>query len=197
MKELFIIAGPNGAGKTTTAFTLLPNFINVAEYVNADSIAHALFPFHPDKVAIQAGKLMLERIHNLVKQQRNFAFETTLASKSFVQLLKNCKANGYKTNLVFPWLHNVELAINRVKLRAKQGGHSIPVTTIRRRYKRGLQNFFNLYASIVDSWWVYDNSEEYPKIICQQLQNQPIKILKNNDWNLLLCKLKGQKDEHK
>lgn len=112
-KELFIIAGPNGAGKTTAAFTLLPNVIGVEEYVNADSIAAALSPFQPDSVAIQAGKLMLERIRELVKQNKSFVFETTLASKSFVQLLQDCKQRGYKTNLIFLWLHSAQLAIER------------------------------------------------------------------------------------
>jgi len=96
-----MIAGPNGAGKTTAAFTLLPDLIGIDEYVNADSLAAALSPFHADTVAIPAGKLMLKRIYELVELQKSFAFEITLASKSFVRLLLTCKQKGYKTNLIF------------------------------------------------------------------------------------------------
>jgi len=185
MKELFIIAGPNGAGKTTVAFTLLPSFIGVGEYVNADSLAHALSPFHPEAVAIQAGRLMLDRIDELAKQGKNFAFETTLASKSFIRLLQECKQNGYKTNLIFFWLHSVELAIHRVKLRAEQGGHSIPIETIERRYERGLSNLFNLYLPIIDNWWLYDNSFGSPQMIGWQLASKSPEIVQPEIWNSL------------
>lgn len=183
MKEVFIIAGPNGAGKTTAAFTLLPSFIGVEEYVNADSLAYALSPFHPDAVAIQAGRLMLDRIYELARQDKNFAFETTLASKSFARLLQECKQKGYKTNLIFLWLPTVELAIYRVKLRVEQGGHFIPIETIKRRYKRGLENLFQLYIPIVDNWWLYDNSENISKIVGSKLQKEVLQIYNLAVWN--------------
>ncbi|CAN5308096.1 zeta toxin family protein [soil metagenome] len=183
MKELFIIAGPNGAGKTTAAFTLLPDFIKVNEYVNADSMAYALSPFHPDTVAIQAGRLMLDRINNLASQNKNFAFETTLASKSFIHLIQKCRQSGYKTNLMFLYLHNTELAIERVKLRVSQGGHSIPPNTIIRRYKRGLKNLFGLYMPIIDNWWFYDNSDNSPDLISKKLLSQPLEIVNVELWN--------------
>jgi len=193
MKELFIIAGPNGAGKTTAAFTLLPDFIGIDEYVNADSLAHALSPFHADAVAIQAGRLMLDRIHDLVRQQKSFAFETTLASKSFVRLVEACKRDGYKTNLVFLWLHSAELAVNRVKLRVEQGGHFIPFETIKRRYERGLFNFLNLYIPLIDEWALYDNSDNSPDLICEQPFNEAINIANAELWNKL--KKKYHNDE--
>lgn len=186
-KELFIIAGPNGAGKTTAAFTLLPDFIKVNEYVNADSLAAALSPFQPAAVAIEAGRLMLNRINTLVTENKNFAFETTLASKSFNKLVKECKAKGYKTNLMFLWLDNIDLAIERVKLRFAQGGHSIPPDDIVRRYKRGLENLFSLYMPIIDNWWVYDNSGNYPDLISKKLSSEKsIEIIKPNIWDI--CK---------
>lgn len=183
MKELFIIAGPNGAGKTTTSFTLLPDFVKVNEYINADSIAFALSPFHPDTVAIQAGKLMLDRINTLANQNKNFAFETTLASKSFIHLIQKCSLNGYKTNLMFLYLHSDALAIERVKLRVSQGGHSIPPDTIIRRYQRGLENLFRLYMPIVDNWWLYDNSGNNPNLISEKLLGQSLEIKNMELWN--------------
>lgn len=191
-KELFIIAGPNGAGKTTAAFTLLPDFIEVSEYINADSLANALSPFHPDAVAIQAGRLMLDRINTLASQHKNFAFETTLASKSFAQLIKDCKQNGYNTNLIFLWLHSIELAIKRVDARVRNGGHSIPPEIIKRRYKRGLENLFSLYMPIVDNWWLYDNSAEFPDIICRKFSGQPIEKIKPEIWDDIHKEFAGQ-----
>jgi predicted ABC-type ATPase len=185
MKEIFVIAGPNGAGKTTAAFTLLPDFIGVDEYINADSIAYGLSPFNPEAVAIQAGKLMLERIHTVLNQNKNLAFETTLASKTFVKLLQDSRAKGYKINIIFLWLHSVELAINRVKLRVEQGGHSIPEETIKRRYERGLLNLFNLYMPLADCWWLHDNSGANLEIISGKLQNKPIEIINFERWNIL------------
>jgi len=191
MKEMYIIAGPNGAGKTTAAYALLPRFINANEYVNADSIAHALSPFKPEEVAIQAGKLMLVRIHELMKQNKDFAFETTLASRNFVRVVKDCKNAGYKTNLIFLWLPKVKLAMQRVKLRVMQGGHSIPVETIKRRHKRGLENLFKFYMPIMDNWWVYDNSGADPKLLAMQLLNESFQELDKKLWQLFQKNISG------
>jgi len=191
MKEIYIIAGPNGAGKTTAAYDLLPHFLNTNEYVNADSIAHALSPFNADKVALQAGKIMLKRIDEFVIQNRNFAFETTLARKNYVRLLTDCKNAGYQTNLIFLWLHDAKLAIQRVKLRVAQGGHSIPIDTIARRYTRGMKNLFKLYMPVVDNWWLYDNSDAAPKIISKQLISKSIEIIDVKRWQLLLDEYRG------
>lgn len=191
MKEIYIIAGPNGAGKTTAAYDLLPHFLNTNEYVNADSIAHALSPFNADKVALQAGKIMLRRVDELVTQNKSFALETTLARKNYVQLLADCKKAGYQTNLIFLWLHNVKLAIERVKLRVVQGGHSIPTDTIERRYKRGMENLFKLYMPVVDNWWLYDNSDATPKVISKQFIGKSIEIIDAKRWQLLLDEYHG------
>jgi len=191
MKEIFIIAGPNGAGKTTAAYDLLPHFLNTNEYVNADSIAHALSPFNADKVALQAGKIMLKRIDELVSQNKNFALETTLARKNYVRLLRDCKSAGYQTNLIFLWLHDVKLAIERVRLRVAQGGHSIPIDTIKRRYTRGMENLFKLYMPVVDNCWIYDNSDASPKLISKQLISESVEIIDVKRWQLLLDKYRG------
>jgi len=143
--QIFVIAGPNGAGKTTSAKKLLPEILQCEEYVNADAVAASLSPFHPDNVAMQAGRLMLERIDYLSNQGVDFAFETTLASKTFIKFLCECKSKGYAVNILFLWLHSPQLAIQRVRSRVEQGGHDIPQDVIIRRYYRSIYNFLSGY----------------------------------------------------
>jgi len=173
---LYIIGGPNGAGKTTSAQKLLPDFLECNEYVNADVIAGGLSQFNPDSVAITAGRLMLTRIKELAQQKKSFAFETTLASRSFIPLIKNCSANGYTTHIVFLWLPNSDLAVQRVSVRVKKGGHSVSEVTIRRRYVVGLANLFRLYMPVVDSWTLYDNSMEVTELVARKMNGNTIEI---------------------
>ena len=158
MPDVYIIGGCNGSGKTTTAMKLLPNSLNLLEYINADEIAAGLSPFNPESVAIQAGRLMLERLNSLSDAGIDFAFETTLASRHYVRFLQRCKNKGYAVNLIYFWLVSPELAIARVKQRVASGGHNIPEATIRRRYERGRKNFSKLYLPLSDSCIVCDNS---------------------------------------
>lgn len=162
MPSLFIIAGCNGAGKTTASNTLLPKVLGITEFVNADNIAKGLSPFNQEGVALEAGRIMLTRIKELIRKKENFAFETTLATRSYVGLIKEAKKNGYKVHLQFFWLNSPELAIKRVQLRVKLGGHNIPVDVIRRRYKSGKNNFSQLYSGIVNEWSLFDNSGDLP-----------------------------------
>ena len=111
MPELYIIGGSNGSGKTTVALSLLPNFLEVFEYVNADAIAAGLSPLNPESVAIQAGRLMLERLRTLSDSGVDFSFETSLASRTYASFLRNCKSKGYAINLIYFWLQSPELAI--------------------------------------------------------------------------------------
>lgn len=157
MKKLYIISGPNGAGKTTASYTVLPELLDCKEFVNADEIARGLSPFNPESVAIQAGRLQLERIDYLLSQGISFSIETTLSSKSYVNLVKKVQSLGYSVILLFFWLSSPEMAIDRVKHRVSEGGHNIPEDVIRRRYKAGLYNLFNLFMPIVDDWYLYDN----------------------------------------
>ncbi len=180
--HLFIIGGPNGAGKTTSAMKLLPDFLQCEEYVNADGIASGLSQFRPESVAINAGRIMLSRIQDLIKQEKSFAFETTLASRSFVILLKKCKQFGYSTNVIFLWLQSPELAVKRVAIRVKNGGHSIPEDTVRRRYKKGIENLFKLYMPIVDNWTIYDNSYAKPELIANKIIGNKIEIINESAW---------------
>jgi predicted ABC-type ATPase len=158
MPHLIIIAGANGSGKSTTAPALLQNDVPINNFVNADVIAQGLCAFQPEKVAIQAGRLMLDRIHRLAEEKATFAFETTLASRTFAPWIVKLKKEGYQFHLTFFWLKTEELALSRVQERIKMGGHAVPEATIRRRYHAGLKNFFNLYKPITDSWQLYDNS---------------------------------------
>jgi len=141
-KNLYIIAGCNGAGKTTASFTILPEIINCKEFVNADEIAKGLSPFQPEKVAFESGRIMLNRIEELLKENQSFAFETTLSAKSYKNKIRNAKEKGYTVTLLFFWLQNVELAKERVKIRVSEGGHNIEPEVIERRYINGIKNLF-------------------------------------------------------
>lgn len=155
---LYIIAGCNGAGKTTASFNVLPGILDCREFVNADEIARGLSPFQPASVAIQAGKLMLERIATLLRKKVSFAIETTLATRSYTHLISRARAAGYQVELLFFWLNSPETASRRVAKRVIEGGHDIPVPTIYRRYRVGLSNLFKIFMPIVDYWALYDNN---------------------------------------
>ena len=158
-KQLYIIAGCNGAGKTTASFTILPEVLDCKEFINADEIAKGLSPFQPESVAMQAGRIMLARMDELLKKGETFAFETTLATKSYKQKIEWAQANGYEVTLLFFWLRNVTMAKERVAQRVAEGGHSIPSETIERRYHNGIANLFAIYMNMVDICYIFDNSE--------------------------------------
>lgn len=158
MPKLYIISGCNGAGKTTASYTVLPDMLNCKEFVNADEIAKGLSPFNAESVAIEAGRLMLTRMEELLGCNADFAFETTLATRSYVSLIKRAQEKGYYVSLVYFWLANPELAIDRVKIRVESGGHNIQENVIRRRYRNGLKNLFGLYIPVSDFWMILDNS---------------------------------------
>lgn len=155
---LYIIAGPNGAGKTTASFNVLPNLLNCKEFVNADEIAKGLSPFDVESVAIQAGRLMLERIDVLLHQKATFAIETTLATRSYVNLVERAQCLGYVVQLLFFALESPDLAYHRVLRRVSEGGHNIPPDVIERRFWLGIYNLFALFMHKVDYWIIYDNS---------------------------------------
>ena len=190
LKNLYIIAGCNGAGKTTASYTILPEMLGCMEFVNADEIAKGLSPFKSDNVAIQAGRLMLERINSLIDTGAEFAFETTLAAKSFSNYVKRAKQSEYKVTLLFFWLRTPDLAVKRVEIRVKEGGHNIPEEIIRRRYKNGLNNFFNIFKPIVDEWMFIDNSGEPYEIIAEGNSANEIEIHNESSWYNLIGKYK-------
>ena len=158
-KQLYIIAGCNGAGKTTASFTILPEVLNCKEFINADEIAKGLSPFQPESVAMQASRIMLARMDELLQKGETFAFETTLATKSYKQKIEWAQANGYEVTLLFFWLDSPNMAKKRVAQRVAEGGHSIPSETIERRYHNGIANLFAIYIDMVDICYIFDNSE--------------------------------------
>lgn len=165
MPHLILIAGPNGAGKSTAAPGILRGALSVSRFVNADTIAMGLAAFAPETAGIQAGRIMLDRLHQLAQSGENFAFETTLASKTFAPWIGHLKGEGYQFHLVFLTLPSPELSIGRVAERVRMGGHNVPEETIRRRFRGGIRNFFKLYQPLADSWRVYDNSSVSPRLI--------------------------------
>ena len=191
MKKLYIIAGCNGAGKTTASYTILPEILDCNEFVNADEIARGLSPFRPEKAGIQAGRLMLQRIKSLISKGQDFAFETTLSTKSYKNLVEDAKRNGYAVTLIFFYLSSQDLAVKRVETRVKEGGHNIPEKVIRRRYENGLNNFFNIFRPIVDEWLIIENSGEPYKLIAQKKQSDE-KVYIDKIWNQLKSKYDGQ-----
>jgi predicted ABC-type ATPase len=159
MPHVIVIAGPNGAGKSTTAPAILKDYLGVTEFVNADTIAQGLSAFNPEGAAFHAGRIMLRRLQTLASERRDFAFETTLAARSYAPWLTALKSVGYTVHLFFFWLPSPECAIARVADRVRMGGHDISEDTIRRRYHAGLKNFFTLYQQVADSWHLFDNSK--------------------------------------
>lgn len=185
MPNLYIIAGPNGAGKTSVAKTLLPQNLGIIEFVNADNIAAGLSPFSPESVAGDAGRLMLKRINELRDKQVHFAFETTLASRTFANFILTCKQSGYTTHLIYLWLSSVKLAQSRVAFRVEQGGHNIPTETIQRRYERSLHNLKSLYLPLVDYCEIY-NATENIQLIAQYESGELVELLEKTTLERIL-----------
>ncbi len=180
MPNLYIIAGSNGAGKTTASFTVLPEMLDCHEFVNADEIARGLSPLNPEKPLIESGRLMLTKIEKLISTGQDFAFETTLASKTYVKMIQKAKLANYHITLVFFWLDSTKLAIERVKTRVREGGHNIAEPIIIRRYFKGLKNLFRLYMPVCDFWMIFDNSKLPSELIAEGYTNKIISIKKQD-----------------
>jgi predicted ABC-type ATPase len=167
VRRVIIIAGPNGAGKTTFAGEFLPHEAACPQFLNADLMANGLSPFNFSAAAVRAGKLMLSEINRCVAARESFAFETTLSGRSFARRIPLWQADGYRVSLIFLSLRSARLAIGRVKARVAQGGHQVPAGIVRRRFRKGLQNFERLYRPLVDHWELYDNSGDRPVLLKQ------------------------------
>lgn len=165
MKKIIIIAGPNGAGKTTFAREFLPNEAACLHFVNADLIAAGLSPFAPEIAAVSAARIMLDTLTNLESRGENFAFETTLSGLTYIRRIRQWREAGYHVTMFFLSLPNVQIAIDRVAERVRQGGHNIPSDVVRRRYVAGMKNFERIYRDEVDSWALYDNSGDEPVLL--------------------------------
>jgi predicted ABC-type ATPase len=183
--NLYIIAGPNGAGKTTFARKFLPDYLKCLEFVNVDLIANGLSPFDPERAALRAGRIMLEQIHSLAERGADFGFETTLSGKTYVKLLQDMRKRGYLIHIFFLWITNVKLALERIELRIRNGGHHIPESIVRRRFDRSLPNFLRFYKPLADSWAIFDNSGDTPKIIAFE-ESGKLEILDSGLFDTLL-----------
>ena len=163
----YIIAGPNGAGKTTFAWKFLPRYAHCREFLNADLLAAGISPFDPDLAAIAAGRLLLKRIKELIQQGKDFGFETTMAGKTYLPILREMKNRGYHLQLFYLWLPSADFAVARVAHRVEQGGHNVPEEVIRRRFAVGGRNLFRCYLPLFDTWMLFDSSTLHPrKIAC-------------------------------
>jgi predicted ABC-type ATPase len=182
--SIVILTGPNGAGRSTAAPDLLHGALSVNEFVNADVIARGLSAFDPDSVAIAAGRVMLARILELAAQRVNFAFETTLASRSLAPRIRDLLASGYAVHLVFLWLSSADLAVQRVAARVAAGGHNVPEETVRRRYRAGIFNFFRMYQSIVTSWALFNGSGPEPTLVAERVESQSLRVYDSTIWGM-------------
>uniref|UniRef100_A0AB33JUV6 Zeta toxin family protein n=3 Tax=unclassified Prevotella TaxID=2638335 RepID=A0AB33JUV6_9BACT len=185
-KRLYILSGCNGAGKTTASFTILPEILQCREFVNADEIAKGLSPFAPESVAIEAGRLMLERIDILLKEGTDFSIETTLATRSYANLVYRAQHLGYEVILLYFWLSSPVVAKHRVAQRVSLGGHNIPNNIIERRYYLGLRNLFHIFMPIVDEWMLIDNSNLKAEIIAHAYLGQEMEIRNLETYNKIL-----------
>lgn len=165
MPNVIVIAGPNGAGKSTLAPDLLKAHFSNAPFINADSIAEELNDGKATNVDLKAGRVMLGRMRTLAGSGEDFAFETTLSARSYLRFLRDLQALGYTVQVAYLWLPDVQLSIQRVAERVRVGGHNIPTGTIRRRFKRSLDNFLELYLAVADAWRFYDASGDKPILI--------------------------------
>lgn len=184
--SLVVLAGPNGAGKSTTAPALLKGVLGVKEFVNADVIARGLSAFDAEGAAFAAGRVMLGRLREVARQRVCFAFETTMASRSFAPWISGLMEVGYAFHLVFLWLPSAEFAIARVAERVRMGGHDVPAGTIRRRYRAGLRNFFALYRPLATTWRVYDNSGvPPPRLIATGRGSAATRVVDRRTWEAI------------
>jgi len=185
MPNLYIVAGCNGAGKTTASYTVLPELFDCQEFVNADNIAAGISPFNPESVAVAAGRIMLQRIDELMNVGVDFAIETTLSTKSYVSLIKEAKSKDYEVTLLYFWLNSPQTAVKRVAKRVSQGGHHIPDDVIFRRYYRGINNLLHLYIPICDYWIVNNNMGVDPEIVSKGSKTMGEMILNNDIWETI------------
>ncbi len=176
MPRLYIISGCNGSGKTTASYTMLPEMLDCSEFVNSDEFAKGLSPFNPEKASIQASRYMIMKIRYLLKKQKDFGIETTLATRTLLRTIRLAQDAGYTVTLLYFWLNSPELAVERVAARVGAGGHDIPEETIRRRYRVGIDYFFHDYAPICERWILADNSQIPFRVIAEGSKNDLINI---------------------
>jgi predicted ABC-type ATPase len=182
MKEIVLLGGPNGAGKTTAARVLLPEFLRLGEFLNADEIARRLSPGNPESAAFAAGRELILRMRRNIEKEKSFALETTCAGKSYLRLFEECRNVGWRITLLYFWLPSPESSIARVPRRAREGGHTIPEEAIRRRYHAGVVNMRLLYLPLADEAEIYDNSDSWRVLIAEKREGSPLLVHDRERW---------------
>lgn len=181
---VYVIAGPNGAGKTTFATHFLPRYIKCLEFINPDLIAGGLSPFAPEAAAIEAGRIMLDRIHHLIGKRETFGMETTLSGRTYVSLFCKMKSVGYKIHVFYLWVPSPELALRRIQERVKMGGHNIQEKDVRRRFRKSIVNLFNLYRPLLNSLFFFDNSKETPFLVFEDREGN-VTVYENSLYKIV------------
>lgn len=182
--NMYIISGCNGSGKTTASYTMLPELFNCSQFINSDEFAKSLSPFDPAAASVTASRYLVMKFKYLVNRKTDFGVETTLATRTLLNMIKEAQADGYKITIMYLWLNDVEIAINRVKHRVDNGGHDIPQEVIRRRFTRGLEYFFKDYIPICDRWLLVDNSQTPFTLIAEGSRND-IRIVVPSTYELI------------
>jgi predicted ABC-type ATPase len=165
MPTLYVIAGPNGVGKTTFADEYLPDEVKQLEFINADLIARGLSPYDPEAVAIEAGKIALKRIKELIAQKVSFTWETTMSGRTAVGWLRGAREAGYTLKAYFLWVRHPETTITRIRQRVTEGGHNIAEEVSRRRFFKTIQNFFTIYRPVMHSWKLFQNESSGRRLL--------------------------------
>ncbi len=171
----YVIAGSNGSGKSIFAEEFLPYYTYCDNFINADLIAKGISPFTPDKARIKAGRLVFSLINDFIKKKESFAFETTFSGKTYVNIIQQLKLTGYKIHIFYLWIPSVDLALQRIDDRVRQGGHLVPKVDVERRFERSISNFLNVYRQLADSILFFDNSTNIPRLIFEEMDSK-IKI---------------------
>jgi len=184
MPDLYIIGGPNGAGKTTTALRVFPR-LGVSSFINADIIAQGMSPLDVESAARAAGRFMLQEMEAHLARGADFALETTLASRTLAPFVRRCQSAGYRFILIYVWLEDADLAVSRVARRVRAGGHNIPDEVVRRRYERGLKNFFEIYSPLADSWTVLDNTGKSAVFVAQGGRELATDVMLLETWQAM------------
>lgn len=185
MPRLYIISGCNGAGKTTSSYTLLPEMLECSQFVNSDEFAKGLAPFSPERASIKASRFMVMKIRYLFRKKEDFAIETTLATRTLLNTVRQAREEGYSVTLLYFWLNSPDLAVARVKARVEAGGHNIPEETVRRRYRVGLRYFFEDYAPVCDRWILADNSITPFRVIAEGSRDEVMNIKDMETYELI------------
>jgi len=186
-KTVYIIAGPNGAGKTTFATEFLPHYANCRNFINADLIAQGIAPLAPEQAAIRAGRLMLTEIRRTAREGLDFGFETTLAGRTHLKTIHALRRYGYRVNLYYLWVADIQLLLSRIQGRVTAGGHDVPAGVVLRRFSRSISNFLLQYRQVADSWFLFDNVGQAPDIVAFE-QNKELRILRKALYSDLLTR---------